>query len=119
MVSKRVKTYKTKNISKVLLKRKKTAKQFCAVLLILFVLYVFGFGDYGFYRYYQLQKVEVELATQLLQLEQEAKKLQTEMDLLKKEDPEYIQRVAREKYGLVKQDEKVYIVKPSSQDRDH
>ncbi len=108
---------KPNTISSILLKRKKTVKRSVTAAIILFIIYIFGFGNYGIYQYYTLRKVESQLKTELSQLEAEAEELKKNIELLLDRDPDYIQRIAREKYGLVKPGEKIYIITPSSQSR--
>jgi len=110
---------KPNTLPALLLKRKKTVKRTVTIALILFTIYIFGFGDYGIYQYYKLRKVESQLITELSQLEAEAGELKKNMELLTNRDSDYIQRVAREKYGLVQPGEKIYIITPSSQSRNH
>ena len=76
------------------------------VLLIIFV-----FGDHGLYQLYRL-KVE-RSANQLLitELRMERENLEEEK-LRLKTDMEYIERIARERYRMVKKGEKVFKVIP-------
>ena len=46
------------------------------------------------------------------ELEQDAVALAEEKQLLRKQDPEYLERIAREKYGLVKPGETIYELVP-------
>lgn len=76
------------------------------------VIYIYGFGNYGLYQYYQLHKEEKRLQTELAKLELESKQLEKEKQLLQKQDPDYLERIAREKFGLVKPGEKIYKLTP-------
>lgn len=78
---------------------------------ISFLLIVFLFGDHGLYQLYKIKsqrkvtqnRIE-ELKTEITLLENEHKRLQTDMD--------YIERLAREKYRMAKIGEKVFKVIP-------
>ena len=76
------------------------------VLLIIFV-----FGDHGLYQLYRL-KAE-RSANQLLITELRMKRENLEKEKLRlKTDMEYIERIARERYRMVKKGEKVFKVIP-------
>lgn len=72
---------------------------------------VFLFGDHGLYQLYKIKsqrgatqlRIE-ELKTEIALLENEKKRLQTDLD--------YIERLAREKYRMAKKGEKVFKVIP-------
>ncbi|MCK4903628.1 MAG: septum formation initiator family protein [Candidatus Marinimicrobia bacterium] len=74
-----------------------------------FLTIVFLFGDHGLYQLYKIksqrkvtQKRIEELKTEIALLENEKKRLQTDLD--------YIERLAREKYRMAKKGEKVFKV---------
>ena len=76
-----------------------------------FLLIVFLFGDHGLYQLYKIksqrsitQKRIEELKTEITLLENENKRLQTDLD--------YIEQLAREKYRMAKTGEKVFKVIP-------
>ncbi len=78
---------------------------------ISFLLIVFLFGDHGLYQLYKIksqrkvtQKRIEELKTEIALLNNEKKRLQTDLD--------YIERLAREKYRMAKIGEKVFKVIP-------
>ena len=75
--------------------------------IVLFVVYIFLFGDYGVYRMWKQRKeiAELQRTIEALQLEQEG--LKQEIYLLEN-DPEYIEKIAREKHGMIKEGEKIY-----------
>ena len=101
-----------KNISLILTKRKRIVKRLIIFGVLLLVIYIYGFGNYGLYQYYQLHKEEKSLQTELAKLELESKQLEKEKQLLQKQDPDYLERIAREKFGLVKPGEKIYKLTP-------
>ena len=78
---------------------------------ISFLIIVFLLGDHGLYQLYKIksqrkvtQQLIEELKTEIALLENENKRLQTDMD--------YIERLAREKYRMAKIGEKVFKVIP-------
>ena len=88
-------------------------KFFRAIILlgISFLIIIFLFGDHGIYQLYQIraqrkitQKRVEELKTEIALLENEKKRLETDLD--------YIERLAREKYRMAKRGEKVFKVIP-------
>ncbi|KPK96430.1 hypothetical protein AMJ80_00160 [bacterium SM23_31] len=101
-----------KNISRILTRRKRSVKRLIILGILLLVICIYSFGDYGLYQYYQLNREEKRLQTELAQLELESKQLEMERQLLQKQDPDYLERIAREKFGLVKPGEKIYKLTP-------
>jgi len=74
-----------------------------------FLVVIFLFGDHGLYQLYKIktqrkitQKRIEELNTEMELLENEKKRLETDLD--------YIERLAREKYRMAKSGEKVFKV---------
>lgn len=58
-----------------------------------------------------LKQKNKEYAAKIEQLEAKNAKMETERERLKT-DPEYLEKVAREKMGLIRENEKVYKVVP-------
>lgn len=81
---------------------------------VLFLVYVFLFGDYGAYRIWKQKKeiARLQQTIEVLRLRQE--ELMKQIDLLQS-DLEYIEKIAREEYGLVKEGEIIYKLVPSSE----
>lgn len=74
---------------------------FCALLWVIFSPQT---GLYGFLK----QKAQFErLQQKTVELQQQNKALQKDIDRLKN-DPEYLERFAREKHGMMKKNERVY-----------
>ena len=83
---------------------------------VFFVLYIFLFGNYGVYRMWK-QKKEIEQLEQTLEalrLRQEQLKLEAH---LLENDPEYIEKIAREEYGMMKKGEIIYKIVPTSEEK--
>lgn len=68
------------------------------------------FGDNGILTYRELKKNYVEMQNKVNALEEQNKKLTEEIYLLKN-DPDYIERIAREELGMIKPGEVILYVK--------
>jgi cell division protein FtsB len=79
------------------------------IILLLFLL-VLTFSDQGFYDHYLYRKNLKDLQTTIDSLKRVNDSLSIEIELLKS-NPEKIEKVAREKYGLIKPAEKIYKIK--------
>ena len=77
-----------------------------SVLLIIFI-----FGDHGMYQLYHLRAERSANQALITELRKERGKLEEENFRLKT-DMEYIERIARERYRMVKKGEKVFKVIP-------
>jgi len=66
-------------------------------------------NDMGIVRWYQLRHERNQVKTEIDQLIQEEAELTNELDLLTN-DKEYIKKIAREKFYMVKSGEKVFRV---------
>jgi cell division protein FtsB len=66
--------------------------------------------DRGFFRYRKLQNQIDSLTTENKELEQRNAELKKEIDRLQTDDA-YLEELARQKYGLLKENETVYEVK--------
>ncbi len=85
--------------------------------IFLCVLLYFGgvlLGNNGILKYYRLNKIKDSLISEIKNKEIENKKLRAQINSLK-EDPFYIEKHAREEFGLAKPDE--YIFKFQSNER--
>lgn len=90
-----------------------------AVLIggLLVLVYFFLFGDYGVQRIRKQRQEIVRLEQTVERLQQEQEELKKTIELLKT-DPEYIEKIAREEYGLVKEGEIIYkVVPPAHEDQ--
>ncbi len=97
---------KTKIKSATLLNQKQT-KILVVVLAAIAILYFFFSGSHNIIQLYESHREKQEL---LRQIEQE-KVRKARLDSIKyklKNDPEYIEKIAREKYNMKKKGEKVY-----------
>lgn len=64
-------------------------------------------GDYGFVRIYRLHQKEAQFQIHYKQMQADILQLQQEKNFLEN-DPFIIEKLARERYGLSRPDEKVY-----------
>ncbi len=81
--------------------------KFFILLGSVFFLFTFFGGDFGFIRVWNLHQKKKELELEEKKLQVEIMDLQVEKQRLQK-DTLYIEKMAREKLGMVKKGEKVY-----------
>ena len=82
---------------------------FFVIMFIVLILTLFLFADRGFLHFYRSYNERETLEKEIEALQQKRDTLLQEKDKLKN-DPEYIEKIAREKYKMKKKDEKVYQV---------
>lgn len=70
---------------------------------------IFLFGNHGFIKYAQLQYRKNALLKQIALLKQEQNRLEQEIDMLQN-NYRYIEKIAREKYQMGKDGEKIYFM---------
>lgn len=80
---------------------KKTKFYFLGVILIVGLFYLL-FNDYGFYRYQKLSNEIDELNARIENLQQENKKLEDQIDSIRRREPSKIEKIAREKYDMIR-----------------
>ena len=83
---------------------------FCITLLILFI-----FGDHGLLQLYKLKRDRAKIQAQIAQLRKERERVMVEKNQLEN-DIQYLEKLARERYRMVKPGEKVYKVIPEKKD---
>ncbi len=88
------------------LKNNKIRKYFFVVIFIAGLIFLF-FNEQGVVKYLKLKNEVSELDSQIKKVDEENKKLQGEIDSLKKKIPAKIERTAREKYDMQRDGEKV------------
>lgn len=93
-------------------KRKGVFLYLVAAILIVGTLYLI-FNEHGFVKYSKLKKEVDSLNTQISNLQQDNEMLKNEIDSLKKEIPAKIEKVAREKYDIIKEGERTIELKKS------
>jgi cell division protein FtsB len=80
---------------------------FCGALLILWIIFAPGRGAFGLFR---TQKELKRIQADNIRLKDENKALQEEIDRLRN-DPAYLEEKARTEYGMLKENEVLYIFK--------
>lgn len=93
-------------------KRKNLFLYLIAAILIVGLLYLV-FNEHGFIRYSKLKGELDSLNTQISNLQNDNERLKSEIDSLKKEIPAKIEKVAREKYDMIKEGERTIELKKS------
>ncbi len=87
--------------------RKKTLRRFLLAFLFFFVLYIYFAGDYGFLRLVSLKRQKESVILETKKLQAMNMDMQIENEKLR-DDLSYIEKVARERYGMAKKDEVIY-----------
>ncbi|MBN1755941.1 septum formation initiator family protein [bacterium] len=86
---------------------KKRVKKFLLILLCIVVAYMILMGDNGLIAVTRYRNLRKSLEEELENAAAEGESLQKELERLEN-DTTYIERLAREKYGLAKDNEKIY-----------
>ena len=77
------------------------------LLLLLIALGLLIFNNSGYIKYLKLKNEVKEIRNEVSAKELENKNLDAEIDSLEKKNPNKIEQVAREKYGMMKKGEKI------------
>lgn len=80
---------------------------FLLLLILAGLVYSFLFGNMGYLKYRELKKNEQRLTNEINFIVQQNESLKREIDLLKR-DQSYLEKYAREKFGLVKPGEMIF-----------
>ena len=89
-----------------------TQKQFIQGLVFLIcmsLIIIFIFGDHGLIKLYKIKNQRKKVQNHITQLREEREKRKEEKNKIEN-DLEYIEKIAREKYKMVKPGEKVFKV---------
>ena len=89
-----------------------TQKQFIQGLVFLIcisLIIIFIFGDHGLIKLYKIKSKRGEIQNHITQLREEREKKKEERNKIEN-DLEYIEKIAREKYKMVKPGEKIFKV---------
>lgn len=97
-------------------KRKNRIFLFVFLFIAAFLCYSFFFADMGYLKYLELKRNEKKLIREIREISAENELLKREIELLKK-DPSYLEKYAREKFGLVKPGEMVFQFQPPENER--
>ena len=93
------------------IENKKTRFYIIAVVVVIGTLYLL-FNSYGVVKYAKVKSELEDLNTRITQLEEENRKLESEIDSLKRNVPAKIEKIAREKYDMIRPNEKKIELKP-------
>ncbi len=89
--------------------KKLPGKIIIAVASLLILILIFFSGSRNSYQYFKVQKDKAVLEDEIKQLQLKKSELDSELTRLNS-DPDYIEKIAREKYNMKKKGEKVYKV---------
>jgi cell division protein FtsB len=89
----------------ILFKNKRFRSYFFLTLFIAGLVFLF-FNNQGVIKYLKLKDEVKEIKSRIEKVEKENKKLEGEIDSLKKKIPAKIERTAREKYDMLREGEK-------------
>ena len=87
--------------------RKKVLKRLLILIAVFLIFYFYFIGDYGFFRLLSLKKEKENLILETKRLQAQNMDMEIEIEKLKK-DLFYIEKIARERYGMAKEDELIY-----------
>lgn len=88
-----------------LLENKKTRFYIIVTVVVIGTLYLL-FNNYGVVKYAKVKSDVEDLSSRINQLEEENRKLEAEIDSLKRNIPAKIEKIAREKYNMIRPNEK-------------
>lgn len=80
-----------------------------AVILLMIAVYTIAFGENNIFEYFKKIQIRNELLTQVNQIKKENQDLEKKIYYLQN-DTFYIEKIARENLGLMKDDEEVYVI---------
>jgi cell division protein FtsB len=79
----------------------------CIAIALAYLCYNLIFGDMGLFKFLELRQNKSRLESEITRIDKENKALNVQVNSLKK-DPYYIEKYAREEYGLAKPDEFIF-----------
>ena len=94
-----------------LFESKKTRFYIIVAVVAIGTLYLL-FNNYGIVKYVKVKSELEDLNSRITQLEEENRRLEAEIDSLKRNVPAKIEKIAREKYNMIRPNEKKIEFKP-------
>ena len=91
-------------------------KKVFLLIVAVFILGAFLFNNRGLISWYKYAMERERIESELDSLKAEEVRLRNEIEKLKFA-PEYLEKLAREKYGMAKEGEKVYKIVPEEEDK--
>jgi cell division protein FtsB len=82
-----------------------------AGLLLSYFTYSFFFDTMGFMKYLTMKRTQTQIAEEIKDLQEKNTRLRKDIDAVK-HDPTTLERLARERLGLVRKDETVFLFVP-------
>ena len=92
-------------------KADKKRNLFLSLTLLLVLIIVLTFAKRGFYHYLSLHTEKKKLQQEVTRLQQEKAELKNEIKRL--QDSAYVEKIAREKYGMGRKNEKILDIVPA------
>jgi cell division protein FtsB len=87
------------------IENKKTRFYIIASVVVIGTMYLL-FNNYGVVKYAKVKNELEDLNNRITQLEEENRKLEAEIDSIQKNVPAKIEKIAREKYNMIRPNEK-------------
>ena len=87
------------------IENKKTRFYIIVAVVVIGTLYLL-FNNYGIIKYARVKSDLEDLNNRITQLEEENRKLDAEIDSLKRNVPAKVEKIAREKYNMIRPNEK-------------
>ncbi len=104
-----MKKFSKRGQSKSIMKTQKQFLQGLVLLICLSLFIVFIFGDHGLLKLYKIKQKRKKIQSNITQLRNEKEKASIEKNKIEN-DLNYIEKIAREKYKMVKPGEKIFKV---------
>lgn len=111
MAKKKKKNIKNEKIS---IRIWKNIKWYVVVIATAGLLYNMLQGNFGFIKYYELRMKKERLKSEIITIKKQIDSLNIIIDKLDN-DMEYIEKVAREKYNMIKEGETVFQIVPKKE----